>query len=143
MNRIDDNYPQFISMDEEKKKKYLDPLTVLPGSLFNKREDGDVYMMAVALGLENKKREPSKKTYGVRTYYKLEDEYKLFLRTVVLIGSDYDYDILLEGAKTLKIIEEYANGGITILHDKIMNSGLDFSIEEEVWKEVRLFSKLE
>lgn len=137
MNKIDDKYPQFIRMDEEKKKKYLDPLTSLPGSLFDKREDGEVYMMAVALGLENKKREPSKKSHDVRTYHGLKDEYKLFLRTVVLIGSDYDYDILQDGGKTLKMVEEYANGGITLLFDKITNSGLDFSVEDEIWKDIK------
>lgn len=141
MNRIDDKYPQFIRIDEEKKKKYLEPLTALPGSLFHNREDGEVYMMAVALGLKNKLREPSKKSKEVRTYHLLKDEYKLLLRIIVLIGSDYDYDLIQDGTKTLKMIEEYANGGIVLLHEKIMKNGLDFSIEDEIWDELKAISK--
>lgn len=141
MNRIDDKYPQFIRIDEDKKKKYLEPLTSLPGSLFQNREDGEVYMMAVALGLNKNLREPSKKSKEVRTYHGLKDEFKLLLRIVVLIGSKYDYDILQDGAKTLKIIEEYANGGIEVLYDKIMKNGLDFSIEDEIWEQIKSISK--
>lgn len=141
MKSIDDKYPQFISMDEEKKKKYLEPLTTLPGSLFYNREFGEVYMTAVALGLKNNLKEPSKKTKEVRTYHLLKDEYKLLLRIIVLIGSKYDYDLLQDGQKTLKMIEEYANGGIVLLHDKIMKNGLDFSIEDEIWEELKTISK--
>lgn len=141
MKSIDDKYPQFISMDEEKKKKYLEPLTSLPGSMFYNREFGEVYMTAVALGLKNNTREVSKKTKEVRTYHLLKDEYKLLLRIIVLIGSKYNYDLLQDGAKTLKMVEEYANGGIVLLHDKIMKNGFDFSIEDEVWEELRHISQ--
>ncbi len=141
MKSIDDKYPQFISMDEEKKRKYLEPLTTLPGSLFYNREFGEVYMTAVALGLKNNFKEQSKKTKEVRTYHLLKDEYKLLLRIIVLIGSKYDYDLLQDGQKTLKMVEEYANGGIVLLHDKIMKSGLNFSIEDEIWEELKAISK--
>ncbi len=141
MKNIDDKYPQFIRMDEEKKKRYLEPLTTLPGSLFYNRELGEVYMTAVALGLRNNLREQSKKTQEVRTYFQLKDEYKLLLRVVVLVGSNYDYDLLKDGTRTLKMVEEYANGGVVLLHEKIMNSGLDFSIENEVWEDIKTTSK--
>lgn len=141
MKSIDDKYPQFISMDEELKSKYLEPLTSLPGSLFYNREFGEIYMTAVALGLKNDRREPSRKTKEVRTYHLLKDEYKLLLRIIVLIGSKFDYDLPQDGQKTLKMIEEYANGGIVILYDKIMKNGLDFSIEDEIWKELKDISK--
>lgn len=141
MNRIDDKYPQFIRIDEEKHKKYLEPLTKIPGSLFHNRENGEVYMMAVALGLKNKVREPSKKSKEVRTYQLLKDEYKLLFRIIVLIGSEYDYDLLKDGTKTLKMIEEYTNGGIVILHDKIMKNGLNFSVEDEIWNEIKKLAK--
>lgn len=141
MEKIDDKYPQFIRMDEEKKKNYLDPLTSLPASLFYKKEDGEVYMMAVALGLKNKLREPSKRSKEVRTYHGLKEKYKLLLRIIVLVSTGYDYDLLREGGKVIKVVEEYANGGIVLLYDKITSGGTGFSVEEEIWSQVRDLAK--
>ena len=54
MNIIDDNYPQFIKIDREIKEKYLDPLINTPSSQFYKREQGEVYFIAAAIGFINK-----------------------------------------------------------------------------------------
>lgn len=137
MSKIDDNYPQFIRIDEEKKNKFLEPLVTLPGSLFNKREQGEIYLMAAALGYKNQLREKSKKSKDIRLYSTLNDNSKLLIRIIVLSSENYNYEILKDGFLTLKIIEEYANGGVSLLHDKIFHSGINFSIEEELWSEIK------
>lgn len=137
MSKIDDKYPQFIRIDEEKKTKFLEPLVGFPGSLFYKRELGEVYLMAAALGYKNQLREKPKKSKEVRTYHGLSDSYKLLIRIIVLSSENYNYEILKDGIQTLKIIEEYANGGVSLLHDKILHGGIGFSIEDELWSEIK------
>lgn len=141
MEKIDDNYPQFIAIDEDKKKNYLDPIVKDPASKLYKRELTEVYFLAVALGNKYQIKEKSKKIDGFRVYNSLNDRYKLFIRIVVLNFTDYDYEILRDGNKTLKIIEEYANGGASLLFDKIFKSGLEYSLDEELWDEIKSIKK--
>jgi hypothetical protein len=137
MSKIDDKYPQFIRIDEEKKNKYLEPLVGLPGSLFFKRELGEVYLIAASLGYKNQLKEKSNKSKEVRTYHGLSDNSKLLIRIIVLSSENFNYELLNDGVQTLKIIEEFANGGVSLLHDKIFNSGTSFSLEEEIWSEIK------
>ena len=137
MEKIDDNYPQFIRVDEEKKKNFLQPLVDTPGSLFYKRTQGDIYLIAVSLGFKNKLREKSKKSSDVRTYHGLTDTSKLLIRVVALITENFNYESLKDGTLTLKIVEEYANGGISLLFDKVFHSGTDSSIEDELWIQLK------
>lgn len=137
MDRIDENYPQFIRIDSEQKEKYMLPLIDTPSSLLYKRDQGEVYFLAVGLGYKFGKRILSKKATDVRTYHGISPEFKTFVRTIVLGSENYNYDILKDGSRTLKLIEEYANGGISLLYDKIFNTGTNFSIEDEIWSEIK------
>lgn len=135
MNSIDSKYPQFLKMDREIKAKFLDPLINTQSSQFWRKEQGDVYLIAAALGYKNKLKQKTSKSTDIRTYNGLRDESKLLIRIIVLSESNYDYELLKDGPKVLKIVEEYANGGMSLLYDKIFSGGADFSIEDEVWNE--------
>lgn len=131
-------YPQFINVDAGVKDKYLRPLVEDPASVFYKSDFGDVYFIAASLGFKNASRKKTEDLETLRLYDKISDKYKLLIRVIVLASEKYDYDILLDGKKTLKVVEEYANGGASILFDKIFNAkGLDFSIEDEIWNELQ------
>ena len=134
MNNIDSKYPQFLKLDREIKTKYLDRLINTQSSQFWKKEQGDVYLIAAALGYKNKLKQKTKKSIDIRTYNGLRDESKLFIRIIALSESNYDYEILKDGSKVLKIVEEYANGGMGVLYDMVFK-GPDFSLEDEVFAE--------
>lgn len=130
---IDSKYPQFLRVDKKIKEEYLDSLVAKnSASCFSGQEMGEVYLLAAAIGYANKTRIPSEDRSDVRTYNKLSDNYKLLIRAIALGATNGDLGVVLDGAKTLKIVEEYANGGLRILHEKIFRKGLSFSIEEEV-----------
>lgn len=141
MENIDKNYPQFIKMDREKKDKFLLPLINTQSSEFFNRDQGEVYFIAAALGYMNKTKIKTKKSTDIRTYHGLKDSYKLFIRIVFLDNSSYDYDSLEDGGIVLKTIEEYANGGFPILYDKIFSGGSNFSLEGELWQELKKLLK--
>lgn len=132
MQQIDEKYPQFISIDANIKTKYIDPLANTPISVFYQRELSEVYLMAAVFGFRFGMRKESQKSNGFRVYHTLQDKYKLLIRVIVLSSEDYDFDILQDGKKTLKIIEEYANSGAPLLFDKVMQNGANPSIESEI-----------
>jgi len=133
MNKVDSKYPQFIRIDRKIKEKYLEPLISTPSSQFYKREQGEVYFIAAALGFKNKLRMKTEKNIDVRTYHGLNDQYKLLIRVIALSDTKYDYNLLSDGSKTLRILEECANGGMSLLYDKIFSKGGDFSLEDELF----------
>jgi len=137
MSNFDDNYPQTMHMDEEIKKKYFEKLVTLEGGLFYKRELTELYLISASLGLKNKLRLKTKKSTDLRLYQTLNDKGKLLIRIIVLASTNYDFDILKNGHDTLKIVEEYANAGAAILYDKITQSKLSFSIEDELWDSLK------
>lgn len=138
MNPIDNiKYPQFINIDEERKSKYLEPLTRDPASSFFGSEEGEVYCLAVALGYKNKHPIKTNKIKNVRLYSNLDPKYKLLFRIIALNVENFNYEIIEDGTRVLKLIEEYANGGIQILYDKVFGNGADFSIKDELWQEIK------
>lgn len=131
--QIDENYPQFIKIDATAKKDFLlDLIDEKSGTCFAKQEQGDVCLLAAAVGFANGAKKKSNKTTDIRLYRTLNDEHKVLIRAIALADSKYDYILLSDGPAVLKIIEEYANGGLPILRDKIYSKGFDMSIESEV-----------
>ncbi len=137
MNNFDENYPQFIRIDEEVKKTYFEKLVNLEGSLFYKRELTELYFLSASLGLKANTRVKSKKIADLRLYSSLSEKNKLLIRIIALASTNFNFDILTNGQETLKIVEEYANAGASILFDKIIKSKLTLSIEEELWESLR------
>lgn len=131
--KIDENYPQFIKVDGKIKEQYLEPLANSIGNVFYKRELGDIYFFAAAVGFINKVKKSTEKNEDLRLYQTLQEKYKLLIRAIVLSHVKYNYEFLNEGRQVLKIIEEYANGGAPILYDKVFKGGVGASIEEELW----------
>jgi hypothetical protein len=128
-------YPQFIRVDAYIKEQYLDPLK--GKGLFSESEATDIYFISASLGVKYALKKESKKQADLRLYSTLQPKYQSLIRIIALKDSNFDYNILSDGKKMLKIIESYANGGASMLHDKILKgNGLDFSLEDEIWEEL-------
>lgn len=134
---VDENYPQFIKIDAKIKENFLEPLINNVSGIFYKRDFGEVYFMAVVLGFKNKVRKKTEKNEDLRLYQTLQDKYKLLIRAIVLSETQYNYDILNDGRQVLKIVEEFANGGASLLYDKIFKGGSNISIEDELWNQIK------
>lgn len=137
---MDQDYPQFLRADRSIKEKYLDPLVAKDsGTCFAGQELGDVYILAAAIACAAEKRIKSgKKASDIRTYAKLNPDYKVLIRAMALhafkTDQGYDYEVVFDGKKVLGAVEEYANAGIEMLYKKVFEKGLNLSIEAEVSK---------
>jgi len=130
-------FPQFINVDREVKAKYLEPLIKNRSSMFYGRELTDVYFLSASIGLKNNIEKETLKSENLRLYSTAQERYKLLIRIIVLSKTNFDYGVLQDGKRCLKIVEGYANGGAPILYGKIFEGkGLDFSIEDEMLESV-------
>lgn len=132
---IDGNYPQTIHIDRDIKNTYLDPIVNQVGSPLYRRDLSDAYFLAVAIGFRNNCRRPTNSSFDLRLYSTVSEDLKIFIRSVVLATNNFDFISLKDGKTTLKIIEEYANGGASILHDKIFSNN-NKPIGEDLWEQL-------
>jgi hypothetical protein len=134
-NEIDSDYPQFIKMDLKAKEDYLNFLyDSKSATCFAGCEQGQLYFLAAVIGFVNNTKKKTTRSTDIRLYRTIDIKYKVLIRAIALSESKYDYAILKDGVKVLKLIEEYANGGFRLLYDKIYDKGLDLSIEDDVVK---------
>ncbi len=137
MKQHDTNYPQHIKVDRKIREQYLIPLKDDERSPFYKKELGEIYLLCAVYGLLFEKRLESNDLVDLRTYAKTDDKYKLIIRLIVLESTNYEYEVLFDGTKTLKIFQDYANGGAKILYDKALEHPLDKPYAEEIWQKMR------
>lgn len=114
LNRLKDKDPVFEVLDKKKNSRY---------GFF--QHMFDIYIFAVALGIKNRKRSslhgPTSESIHV-SYF--TDEQKKFLDMVVLYSEAGRLDALDKSSEECvnemkKTIEEYANGGLQLMLDKI------------------------
>lgn len=137
MKQHDSTYPQFIKVDRNIREKYLIPLKEDERSPFYKKELGEIFLLSAVYGFLFDNKMDSKDLVDLRTYFQANDKYKLIIRLIVLESTDYDYETLFDGSKTLKIFQEFANGGAKILYEKALEHPLDKPFTEEIWNKMR------
>lgn len=87
-------------------------------SAFYKRENKDVFMMAMMMGLKNGPRIPLKNREGFFREEYLSDEERSIIKAIAINEEKY-LTILLDMEKVYQIAEEYARGGIKYLKDSV------------------------
>jgi len=137
MKQHDSNYPQFIKVDKEVREKYLLPLKEDERSPFYKKELGEIFLLSAVYGLKYDRKYESSDLSDLRTYFQANDKYKLVIRLIVLEATNYEYDVLMDGIKTLQIFQQYANGGAKILYEQALEHPLDNPYFDNVWEQVR------
>lgn len=127
-------YPQFITIDSEIKSNYLDPLINDPLSMYYKREAGEAYLMAASMGYRNGVRRPTaSKREGLRLFETMNDDYKVLFRVIAAADNEYNFDTLLDGAQTTKVVEEYANAGAPLLYAEAVQISDSAHLQNEIW----------
>ena len=137
MSEIPDRF--FIEEDDKEVYDNLKSVNT-PIGKYKKLENKDVFMLAVCYGFTYDIRKPLQKRFGyVRPIY--FDEKELNILYTIAYNQEIKLQVYSDFKKVYEIIEEYANGGIHILKDKV-ESG-EFGTFEKKFEEklVELYRK--
>lgn len=128
-------FPRYIHMDRKQYSDLLEPIVKEKRSPFYKYDRTGVYIISASLGYKNKTSKKINNPIDVRLFAQLSKEEKWALFTIAIADSG-GTEILLNGARALQIAEEYANGGVQILYDKLFKGSLDYFLENEMIKAI-------
>ena len=117
--------PKLIHCQEGTKKDIYEVL--INEGPFKDKTLKDIFMIAMALGFKHNVRVPIKKQEWLFRTDQLPDnseDYWIFKS--IAISTEKDLNVLLDEKKICNIAQEYANGGISLLKEKVFSSS-DFA----------------
>jgi hypothetical protein len=105
---------------EEKDKSNFDLLLNDKNSFFYKRDNKEIFIMAMVYGFSNQKRKPLKEKHS-GGYFRVEyltDQEKTLMKAVAVKATG-NLEVLLDPKEVYAIAEEYASGGIDYLKSEV------------------------
>ena len=121
-----------VAYDKNDQEFYASLVAEDSSSIFKNRTRVDVFMYAMALGFNAKKRLPLEKKAANLNPSAISGDMRWLMRSVAVADTE-DLDIIVKDhhTKVIEIAEEYANAGIKILREMIERSTLESEKEVE------------
>ena len=121
-----------VAYDKNDQEFYASLVAEDSSSIFKNRTRVDVFMYAMALGFNAKKRLPLEKKAANLNPSAISGDMRWLMRSVAVADTE-DLDIIVKDhhTKVIEIAEEYANAGIKILREMIEKSTLESEKEVE------------
>ena len=121
-----------VNLDKPKRERF-DHLKADAVSILKGLDLGDVFIQAMALGRKEKRRVPLDDPYPLINTNTFSEEQEWLIKAVA-IAETGTLDALNDPRQMLKIAEEYANGGIDILYDRVYTGAGEYAkrLEEEL-----------
>ena len=131
MSEFEIDFPD-VAYDKNDQEFYASLVAEDSSSIFKNRTRVDVFMYAMALGFNAKKRLPLEKKAANLNPSAISGEMRWLMRSVAVADTE-DLDIIIKDhhTKVIEIAEEYANAGIKILREMIEKSTLESEKEVE------------
>ena len=131
MSEFEIDFPD-VAYDKNDQEFYASLVAEDSSSIFKNRTRVDVFMYAMALGFNAKKRLPLEKKAANLNPSAISGEMRWLMRSVAVADTE-DLDIIIKDhhTKVIEIAEEYANAGIKILREMIERSTLESEKEVE------------
>ena len=140
MSEFEIDFPD-VAYDKNDQEFYASLVAEDSSSIFKNRTRVDVFMYAMALGFNAKKRLPLEKKAANLNPSAISGDERWLMRSIAVTDTE-DLDIIIKDhhTKVIEIAEEYANAGIHIIRDMIKNSTLES--EKEVEFQSKLYAKI-
>ena len=131
MSEFEIDFPD-VAYDKNDQEFYASLVAEDSSSIFKNRTRVDVFMYAMALGFNAKKRLPLEKKAANLNPSAISGDMRWLMRSVAVADTE-DLDIIIKDhhTKVIEIAEEYANAGIKILREMIERSTLESEKEVE------------
>ena len=140
MSEFEIDFPD-VAYDKNDQEFYASLVAEDSSSIFKNRTRVDVFMYAMALGFNAKKRLPLEKKAANLNPSAISGDMRWLMRSVAVADTE-DLDIIIKDhhTKVIEIAEEYANAGIKILREMIERSTLES--EKEVVFQSALYDQI-
>ena len=131
MSEFEIDFPD-VAYDKKDQEFYRSLCAEDSSSIFKNRTRVDVFMYAMALGFNAKKRLPLEKKAANLNPSAISGDMRWLMRSVAVADTE-DLDVIVKDhhTKVIEIAEEYANAGIKILREMIEKSTLESEKEVE------------
>ena len=129
MSEFEIDFPD-VAYDKNDQEFYASLVAEDSSSIFKNRTRVDVFMYAMALGFNAKKRLPLEKKAANLNPSAISGEMRWLMRSVAVADTE-DLNVIKSHKKVIEIAEEYANAGIHIIRDMIKKSTLESEKEVE------------
>lgn len=116
------SYPDWLFLDK-KNKELFDKLVDKhsKASIFAGREMWEVFIFAMSIGYKENLKEPLKTKVKTIPSSAIRDNDRVMWLIKAIAVDEKGTDILMNPDKVYSIAEEYANGGIKLLYEKVLN----------------------
>ena len=140
MSEFEIDFPD-VAYDKNDQEFYASLVAEDSSSIFKNRTRVDVFMYAMALGFNAKKRLPLEKKAANLNPSAISGDMRWLMRSVAVAETE-DLDIIIKDqhTKVIEIAEEFANAGIKILREMIERSTLES--EKEVVFQSALYDQI-
>lgn len=131
-------FTRYVNIERSKDHFYV-ALVEKNHSPFYKLNKRDVFIFAAAVGSYYNSRSELKDKLNLNLYSDFPEKYRILADVIALKELNYDTDMILDGKQVVRVLEEFANGGIERLYDMTLNDLKMNELEEELF---RIFESL-
>lgn len=129
-------FTRYVNIDRSKDPLYVSLLQE-KHSPFYKLNKRDVFIFAAAVGSYYNSRSELQDKMNLNLYSDLPERYRILADVIALKELDYDTDKVVDGKEVIKILEEFANGGIERLYDMTLNDLKMNELEKELFRIIK------
>ena len=138
MSSFEIDFPD-VAYDKGDQEFYSSLVAEDSSSIFKKKDRVDVFMYALALGFNARKRLPLVKKAANLNPSAISGDERWLMRSIAVTDTE-DLNVIKDHKEVVKIAEEYANAGIIILRDMIKSSTLES--EKDIEFQTKLYDKI-
>lgn len=132
---LEDEFPRNFNIEKKLQDKYQE---ITNSGFFEDCENHEVFLIAMGYGWRNGIRKEIEKRYPVVNTRKIDDTQAWTMASIAI--AEEGFSVLSDVSEIQRIAEEYANGGFSVIQDKIEKAPPNAELEKlqrEMTKEIQ------
>lgn len=132
---LEDEFPRNLNIEKTLQDEYQE---ITNSGFFEDCENHEVFLMAMGYGWKNGIRKELDNRYPVVNTRKIDETQAWTMASIAI--AEEGFSVLSDVSEITKIAEEYANGGFSVIQEKIENAPPNAELEKlqrEMMKEIQ------